>query len=704
MTWQKKARLVIAVFAVAFAVLVGLTYKKRPVATVEAPAPRTDAKAVAESGVGHTFRVKGAEEEVRVDYQRTLTYADKSTKMLGIKVTTERDHRTFIITGDEGKIGERESIIEILGHVRIEASDGMVVTTERAEYVEAKGTAHASGAVAFSRGRMTGHGIGFTYNKNDDVLVIHDEATIQVAPDDQGGGAMDIAAGSIEFRRNEHLLRFERTMKATREHEILEADAAVAHLSADDTTLETMELRGHSRITGVQPGAGGLQALTGRDVDLQYGADGRAIEHALINGDAVIQLAGVGRQPGRQIVANLMDLSMAPDGATLTALVARERVILTIPAEPNGVARTIKADLLDARGDAGRGLTSARFSNNVQFSERGTGIERAARSGVLDVSIGPGFSSIGDARFAKSVRFVDGEMTATAANARYILEQGTLALTGSEAAHPRPHVVNTQIVIDATSVDITLEGPILKATGTVKSVLQPRTADVAGQSSRARLPSMLKQDRPVNVTAETLDYDGASDKATYSGGAQLWQGETQIKGPTIVIDSSKGDLTAEGPVATVIALQTDAKDGTKEPGRSTGTANAFRYEEAERRATYTGEAHITGPQGDMTSPKIELYLKPSGDELERVEAYEQVVLRGDNRKTTGVRLTYFADEGRYLVTGAPVTIVDQCGGETIGRTLTFYRTTDNIIVDGKDSTGNAQLRTQTKGKSNCPGS
>jgi len=39
-----------------------------------------------------------------------------------------------------------------------------------------------------------------------------------------------------------------------------------------------------------------------------------------------------------------------------------------------------------------------------------------------------------------------------------------------------------------------------------------------------------------------------------------------------------------------------------------------------------------------------------------------------------------------------VKIVDQCQRETIGRTLTFIKATDTIVIDG-----NAQIRTQTKG-------
>ena len=92
-----------------------------------------------------------------------------------------------------------------------------------------------------------------------------------------------------------------------------------------------------------------------------------------------------------------------------------------------------------------------------------------------------------------------------------------------------------------------------------------------------------------------------------------------------------------------------------------------------------------------------MYLKPSGDELERVEGYEKVTLRDQNRKTTGARMTYLSADERYVVTGAPVTIVDQCGRDTTGSTLTFYKATDRIVVDG-----NEQVPTQTKGVGNCP--
>jgi lipopolysaccharide export system protein LptA len=73
-----------------------------------------------------------------------------------------------------------------------------------------------------------------------------------------------------------------------------------------------------------------------------------------------------------------------------------------------------------------------------------------------------------------------------------------------------------------------------------------------------------------------------------------------------------------------------------------------------------------------------------------------VTLRDRNRKTTGNRLSYRSADESYVVSGTPVTVVDECGRETVGRTLTFFQNTDRIIVDG-----NEQVRTTSKGKSNC---
>src|SRR5205807_3174053 len=123
------------------------------------------------------------------------------------------------------------------------------------------------------------------------------------------------------------------------------------------------------------------KALSGADMTLKYGGDGQTLEHAVISGDAAIELAGESASGGRQIVAKTLDITLAADGSTPMALGGREAVQLTFPAEQGMGARTIRAQTMDARGEPGRGLTSARFVGDVDYREdsaRGEPVEPRA--------------------------------------------------------------------------------------------------------------------------------------------------------------------------------------------------------------------------------------------------------------------------------------------------------------------------------------
>ena len=249
-------------------------------------------------------------------------------------------------------------------------------------------------------------------------------------------------------------------------------------------------------------------------------------------------------------------------------------------------------------------------------------------------------ASIDEARFLHSVRFEEGTLAAYAAAAKYDTAKGTLELSGTEPGQLTPRTVNERIAVDATRIDIVLEGPQVKAAGAVKSTLQP--AKPGADSGDAKLPSMLKQDQPVTVVADNLAYDGAASIATYTGGAKLFQVDTTIKGDAMTLDEKKGDLSATGHTMTSTLREQEGKDKKKERVPSTGTSNELKYEDALRRMTYTGAAHLVGPEGDMSASKIELYLKESGDDVERAEGYtapgEKLTLREVNRTTTGARM------------------------------------------------------------------
>jgi lipopolysaccharide export system protein LptA len=318
--------------------------------------------------------------------------------------------------------------------------------------------------------------------------------------------------------------------------------------------------------------------------------------------------------------------------------------------------------------------------------------------------------------FGGGVTFVEGNLAAGARDAAYLLDQGLLKLSGNDAATRQPpRVVDEQTTIEGKTIDIGLNGRKIVALEGVKSDLRPKKkpangkaaapgargaangAPAAGDEKTTRLPAILKSDQPVSATADRLDYDGSASHAVYTGKARLWQGDTTIKGDRITLDDQKGDLAASGNVVTnMMLLQVNDKTKAKDQVHSVASAKDMVYKDDVRCATYTGTAHMNGPQGDLTADKIELFLRESGNEVDRLEAYNTVnVKTPEGRKATGARLTYFSADERYLMHGAPVKIIEECR-ETIGKTLTFFRSADRIIIDG-----NEQKRTETKGVSAC---
>jgi LPS export ABC transporter protein LptC len=721
--WQKRARLVMAGVGIAVIIVVALTVRERQPSPRNESVTRVDPKAVAESAGGRTVQASGTRVPGVLDYERSLTYADGTSRLIGPKLTTTRNGQPFIVTGKEAALGKDQAHVTITGDVKLTSGDGLSVAAGEAAYDRTDGMVRAPGPVSFAKGTLSGTAVGMTYDEKQDILSLLERAVVKVAPGKDTGGGADITAGSAVYARRDRHIRFEGSVRLIREGRTVEADTATGFLSGDESRLERMELRGRSRITTADAAEGALQEMAARDMDLAYAADGETLERAVLKGSGTIVMAGAA---GRRIAGELVDITFGADG-DVTALTARERVQLTMPAQRDTPERIIRAAAMQGKGPPGQGLTSAVFSGGVEFRETPSGgMLRVARAHTLALAMAPGSGAIEEARFAGSTRFEEGNLRASAADGRYRIGDGLLELSGSEGTRD-PRVQDERITVDAKSINLTFAGPALVATAEVRSVMQPaaekpRTAltrdtapavasrpaqraardprgpvrGAAPVSQERTVPGMLKDDEPVYVTGAALDYDGARAFATYTGGARLWQGDTTIQGDTIVLDERSGDLKASGAVRSTFVLeQLDEKTQQKTKVPSIASAKDLHYEDALRRATYTTDAHVNGPQGDCRADRIEMYFVEGGGALERAEAYRDVKLLTDARTSTGDRMTYFAADERYIMVGAPVRIVEECR-ETTAKTLTFWRSTDRILADG-----NEEIRTLTKKGGTC---
>jgi len=690
--WQKRAQIALAVVAISVIGVVGYTLRPRETRVAPAPIERLDPKATIETRGGDVIQLKGSRQDARIEFERQVTYATGDTRLMGVKVTVEnRAGRNYTITGKEARVGKDQTSYDIKGDVKLETSDGLTAFSNEASYSEAEKIVRAPGPVRFTRGRTSGSGIGFTYDEQRDTLWLLDQAVVTVEPEG-GGGKMEVSSGAFGFARTDRYMRFERTMHMDREGQIIDANEGVVTLFPDRDEPDLIELRGDSRVSGA--GMGALQSMAARDINLDYGDDGRTLQNATLAGQTNLQLAGKGSGAGQRLTSEFLEIALEPDGS-VRSLSSRENVTVTLPATRDTSARTIRSNVLTAAGGA-QGLSAMAFREGVNYTEAASKTQgaRVARAQSLDAALDPAAGTLQDATFTGTFQFTDGSLTATSNLARYRILAGMLALSGKQG-DADPQIKDEALTIDAETIDVTLNPRKMVANGKVRSALLP-VKKATGAAPAAKRPGLLGDHDPVNIIANSLTYDETSRRGEYKGQAVLLQGQTQINADALTIDESTGDLIAVGKVITSLAIvRKDAQAGTPSPS-TIGRGGSFTYTDQARRALYETAATLDGESGNLRAEKIEIVLAPDENALARLDATDKVTILVDTRTVTGARLTYVPADEKYVVTGAPVTMIDAGCQELSGKTLTFFKASDRVQVDGND-----EVRTQTKGGGKC---
>ena len=105
------------------------------------------------------------------------------------------DGRTYVVTADEALAGKNQRERQLTGHVKLKVSDGFELTTDRATHNQDDSIVRAPGAVAFSKGRMSGSGGNATYDQNQGLLTIAEQAKVNMS-DETGQPTTDFTAGT----------------------------------------------------------------------------------------------------------------------------------------------------------------------------------------------------------------------------------------------------------------------------------------------------------------------------------------------------------------------------------------------------------------------------------------------------------------------------------------------------------------------------
>ena len=676
MRWQKLAQLAIAAAVLVFiAVLVVSLRRNKPAEQPPGtePIPAKDVQISNPKG-GSQFYYSDGKKTIEVKFGAHVGLAD-GRQMLskGVTILTNRNGKNVTITATDAEIKQKGNEIDnaiLKGDVRLQGEGGIDVRSQEATYSESDGIVRMPGAVTFAKGRLRGNGVGATYDMNREVMWLLDKATFNVAADTDGTGAMAGNAASIGLARLEHYVRLTKDAHINGDGRDMRADEITVMLTENDERVRTLQLRGNSRMTG---GASGPESMTARDIDITYGNDGRSLQNANLIENAVLQLApSAGGVPGKRIAGRTITIAMAPDGKTVTNLESNENVQVDLPAENDAPSKRIRSVALVATGAPETGLRNATFTGKVTYEEaRGArrnlpAIDRRASANSLQIETKPGLGAIEKADFRGDVRITDApDIVARAQRGIYYVERDRIELMPSDGdPGPSANILDGRVDVQARTIEFTISTRDMTADTKVRSRV---TAKPSGRGQASKVPSVLKPNDPVNVTANRLQYQGAASRAVYTGNAILWQdgdkdGAT-IKGDSITLDDKTGNLEVTGNAITDFMLEeTDKKTGEKKRTPTTGKAKTFVFDDKRRLGTYTENAKLDGPQGSLTAHKIEIFLQPNANEVDRLEAYakgDDVAIREGKRRTYGAHLTYTAADEKYLMIGTPVEVIEE---------------------------------------------
>jgi len=404
--------------------------------------------------------------------------------------------------------------------------------------------------------------------------------------------------------------------------------------------------------------------------------DGRLLEQAVTSGPPQIMIT----QPG----ANQKTVVTA---AKFTAKFTDKNRLATLHGEPD--AKIVSSLLDPAKIDPNK-INASKVDPSAHEET-----DRVSTSRMLDVVFLPegGIRSITQ---TGSVAYVDGTEKAWGQRGEYTTADQMVVLTGS------PRVVDGGMTTTGQTVRMNRATGEAFAEGNVKSTYSDLKAQPDG--------AMLASSDPIHVTSRSMVAHRSPAIAVYTGDARLWQNSNIVEAPTLEFDRDHRSLFAHGeigegagqspaatqplsqPVSTVL-VQVD-KDGKATPIHTTSAR--LNYSDAERKVFLDGGVTMKATDATMTGEQMTVFLLPRSQskagtnrampgQVERIIAEKKVVITQPTRHATGEKLVYTSADDKFVLTGGPPSIFDAERGKTTGDSLTFYRTDDRVLVEGRET-------------------
>lgn len=533
-----------------------------------------------------------------------------------------------------------------------------------------------------------------------------------------GGPTTHIRAGSLVYEENADRVDLRGGVTMERAGRRVDAQSAIVHLEdgklrtilateaaggdegeARKTTFRTPNLEAYydaeqrlEKVVGagsselIADSANSAVRAAGDRVELRYspdpdGGDSLLDEALLLGAAEVFALPKGGADSERRVSSEAIRLEMRAGGQEIDLLETLEPGRVELKPIGPGTSRTLNAQRVKAVYGPRSRLRRLEGRGEVSLTSRPpNGAPLASWSDVLDADLSPQTGELTGLVQRGRFRFEQGERSGSAESAVWEPSSERLTMEGGSKVH------DAAGRIEAHRIVLVEGGGRIEAQGDVSSVFEDK------QSAEEKRPGpsqsgLFQSGEPVYATAARMESDGETGVVIYEGEARLWQGRNRIEADRIRIDRRGRTLLAEGKV---LSLLEEMRKGQEKPSLVAVTAQRLRYEEAERRATYS--QGVTLKRSDLIVHADELTARLRPADAEGGAGLESAFAEGGVRieEVAGARRAaahsaeLLEGQQRVVLRGAPARAWNEAGEETRGAELTWSSGNDSLRVSGGD--------------------
>lgn len=617
----KVLRLIVPLLFLGFLVLIALTYtsnvnKRRGTAEPVTSAIRADdqAKLIATS-FDDTQTLSGKVVS-RIRARRTVAFASGWYTLEDVHLTIYRPNGLlYELMCPQAQFKAESKEAEVKGGVTLRSSDGLEIRTAEMKFDGNRLINQIP--VEFKVDTFEGRAGGLDLNIQHESLRLSGGVQARSTTTAPGEPPVLLAAEEAIFRRPDHDVRFNRSVRLTRDRDVLRADSILATIDRDKRILRGLE------------GAGNISLR-------------------MVGGSA-LGSGGSSLGPGeKQLTAERFTADVSPEGRIQAINAVGEQIpahaLLAGPPRRDITSRIFRVIL------QGTVVSELRCEENVVMQELGPA-PRVIRAGRVVVRMDPRTRQATSALIEGNMRYKDPKNEATAEQANYDIAGDRLVMTA--LAGSAPSITADGQNLKANLIEVAPKEGLLKGSGSVVTKLIGRKGAVSAGDTGI-FPQSAS---PVYVNSDSVLLRNSTRMAIFSGNVRAWQDDNTLFASELQVTGAGDSIQAKTNVRAVLY---NAKGGRTKP--MIARSDTLTARKLERRIDMDGNVKIEDETRVLTSDKASFYFD-AARKLERIEAHSNLTMvdSATGRKVSGTKAVYRLAEKMVYLNGTPAEVTETRG-------------------------------------------